>query len=374
MAREYDNPFDTRRFFNIASPQPVNPLPRAYRGVTFAPTMIGRQDFEQPKTDEGRMLEDPLISAMSRVGGKALDAYRNHLDVMPRPEDYAPSRWRRLGAALTAGAASFGRDPKNALALGEEVRDAPYKGALESWQLKGAGLKEQAGLEQADQTAQIARLKQIYDMQDKRADNERLDRAQRATETYQQERINIMRQQGWKDTFGPNGELILYNPTTHESINTGMPTSKTTELGNANRALGQGDERVRQGWANVNLGQQNVGLRGQEVGISGYNATTGRMNAETAQRESQGRILGMGNNQVSPSEQFAAEGLAIRNALKINPDWSNWVNNDGTIKRPDQFWMHDPRNDPNYKTFLETVENEKRKIMGTRPPGSYNNP
>ena len=69
---------------------------------------------------------------------------------MPKPEDYAPSKWRRLGAALTAGAASFGRDPGNAMALGSEVRDAPLKSAVGSWQLKGAGLKEQADIEAQD--------------------------------------------------------------------------------------------------------------------------------------------------------------------------------------------------------------------------------
>ena len=65
---------------------------------------------------------------------------------MPDPSAFAPSKWRRLGAALTAGAALFGKDPQNAMALGSEVRDAPLKFALNTWQLKGAGLKEQADI------------------------------------------------------------------------------------------------------------------------------------------------------------------------------------------------------------------------------------
>ena len=74
------------------------------------------------------------------------------------------------------------------MALGEEIRDAPLRGALDSWKLKGAGLKEQADMEATDTKGQLERFKQILDYKDKMADNKRADDAAKVNETWRNAR------------------------------------------------------------------------------------------------------------------------------------------------------------------------------------------
>ena len=370
-----ENPFDLRRFAKIGSPEPVNPLAKAYRGVTFGPTMVGAQDIAGAMAGP-QQAEDPYVAALSRMGSnRATDAYRSHLSELPKQADYAPSKTRRLGAALTALAGSFGKTPQNAMALGEQVRDAPYRGALESWQLKGAGLKEQAGLEAADQAQQIARMKQILDYKDKQTDNERLDRAQRATEQYQRDTIAARLQQGWKQDYGPNGEILLINPVTHEITNTGIQSAKTTELGNAGRVVGQGDRRLDQGdvsnrIAAGNLGANwaRVGLEGQRVGIAQQSADATTQNAATNAANS---------GIVAPGANDAAQTSAARTVATKHPEFAKYLDDKGFLKLPGDYgndWTMsgrvpaapDPATDDNYRAFLGMVEAEKQRVLNTR--------
>lgn len=381
MARDYgDNPFDLRRYASIASPQQQSPLPKAYRNISFDNPQLRGQTAE-PVSSDAREVEDPFMSAINRMrGGKATEAYRSHLSDLPNQSNYQPSKWRRLGAALTAGAASFGKDPQNALALGEQVRDARYRGALENWQLKGAGLKEQAGIEAVDQTAQLARMKQMLDYKNTQADNERLDRAQRATERYQQDTIEARKAQGWKDYNDENGHLIIYNPTTGEKQDMG-PSAKTTELGNAaqgmryrERELGQGDRRIGLEGQRVGLegervrqGERGLGLEERRTAATEKNATTSAANAEN-------------RNYVAPGTGDAAEASAARTIVAKHPEFGQYLDDKGLIKLPADYavpWYKrgdgkppDPATDDNYRAFLGMVEAEKNRVLNTRRPGS----
>jgi hypothetical protein len=375
----FTNPFDMRRFGQILDPAPQSPLLKAYRGVSFGGTDLGdTSPSAAPTSQQAREVEDPVLSALSKLQtGRATDAYRAHLSQLPQAGDYAPSRARRLGAALTAAAASFGKTPQNAMALGEEIRDAPLRGALDSWKLKGAGLKEQADMEATDTKGQLERFKQILDYKDKMADNKRADDAAKVNETWRNAQIKDLEAGKWDKEFDEAGNLIYYNPKTGERRNLG-PSSKTTEIGQKNTELGYRGQEVVNSGKRLDLERQRVGLEATRVGQEGTRIGIAQKQLGLNERNTKVNEANRGAGYISPQAADAAETLATRNIVTQNPQFKGWVNKDGMIRLPSEYstgtmgWGAESipdKNTPNYSTFLEMVEKEKQKILNNRRPG-----
>jgi len=375
------NAFDIRRLGQIFSGQQDSPLLKAYRGVSFGPTNTGSQAASTPDQAISND-QDPVMAALSRIGnGHATDAYRAHLAQLPNAADYAPSKWRRLGAALTAGAGSFGRQPQNAMNLGEQIRDAPLRGALESWQRKGVGLKAQADMEADDVNGKLDTVKQMREYLQKNIENKRADDAAEVNKKYREAQINNLEAGGWEKLYDQEGNTIYYNPKTGERRNLG-PSDKTAEIGQRNRglnqtdrSLGQGDERIKQGAAGVQQGWKRVEQAERGLGLQERSVATGEKNATTAATSA--TSLAENRGFLAPQTNDAATTIATRNIVTKYPQFKGWVNDQGMIRLPGEYShgnffgygdedVPDPKTTPNYQTFLDLVEAERQKVISAK--------
>jgi len=342
------NAFDMRRYAGMFGGGPQqDPLMSAYRKINFnAPRQQEPVAPEPPAAQE-----DPFMSAINRLqSGQAAGAYRKHLTDMPDPKAYAPSKWRRLGAALTAGAASFGKTPQNAMELGSEVRDAPLKSALNEWQLKGAGLKEQADIESQDVKGQMEQIKAIREYMKQQNDTEIAKATAESQIRLRDAQIANFESQGWTQSVRPDGNLWMVKP------------------GQEPQNMGPSMEGRKQDWTEKYQGGQQQVAEGKlkddqrRTGIMGQNANT---YAATAGR--QGGV-------VDAQENFQAEAFATQQVLREKPEYKGWVNPNGTIKGPNDYWfggsMPNPANDKGYADFLARVESAKQRVLGTRRPGA----
>lgn len=89
----------------------------------------------------------PDYSQFYQDSGPAQDKYKSYLDKVPNPQDYAPTKWRRLGAILSGTSAALGG--KNGYEVARNIVRDPYETAYEDWGRGGQGLKEAATMEEA---------------------------------------------------------------------------------------------------------------------------------------------------------------------------------------------------------------------------------
>lgn len=344
------------------------------------------QDFSQPlpsRRTAPQQTEDPFMAALSRLGGSrgdATSAYREHIGKMPKSEQYAPSKMRRLGGALAAAAIAL-KNPAAGAAMGQHITDAPYRNALESWQMKGSGLKEQADIESQDVKGQLEYIKQIREHQKSEATEARdirrleLDERNAGTmEAYRQAQIADMENNDWIKDTDAQGNTVLYHPDGR--VRNMGPSMAGREQANRER----GTDIAGMNAATNRMGVSgNLGLRGAELGLSGQRFQH-QQGVDIANLEARNRGLDISQQNagaagfIPAGEQFQAESLAVRDALKINPDWAGWVNPDGTIKKPSDYSSFgagapNPATDPTYQQFLATVEAAKQKRQGVRRPG-----
>jgi len=380
MARE-DNAFNMRRFANIFAPQQDDPLMGAYRKIDFnrGPTTPGRAP-SGPVSEEAD--NDPVSIAMKRLqGGQASNAYREHITKLPTREEYAPSQTRRIGGALAAAAAGF-NDPKMGAYVGEQIINAPYRNAMESWQTKGAGLKEQADIEKDDATAQLNYVKAVRQQQVD-AENQALNRRKvdidefgaNTTRAYREAQIRDMATKGYTHRVGADGneEMVkVMEDGTVDRIGLGPSLAGRTqadrERGTNIQAFGAETGRI-----NANTGIGNLNQRGTEFNYRmGQDAIT---NAQADQRigisQQQADQSGMNAGAagfVPAREQLDAAGVAGRNVMAAHPEWSNWFDETGLLKPSSSFWT-DQTSNPDYAKAAQAVKDEIAKVTATRRPG-----
>jgi hypothetical protein len=349
------NPFDMRRFGNIfggqgAQRQPLLPQDSFMQAI---------QRVQPTPPTQPAQGQDPLMSALARLqGGQATSAYREHVGNIPNPQDYAPSKWRRLGGALAAAGAAYNRNP-NAGEIGASIRDAPLRGAVQNWQMKGAGLKEQADLEAQDITGQIKYIQAIrqQENEDRKyrlevGNQEIADLNARTNATYRSDQTKIaiqrMENAGWQRMIGANGNVVMFNPITQEQIDMG-PSIETPRLANEQARIG------------ISRGQ--LGVAQGQLGIAGRNADTNAIRAGIYGQSVADRRSGLGNvGFVSPNAQIAADALAVKNVIDNNPGFAQWVDEEGVVIPPSA----DQLNDPKYQRFKKALAAEQKRILGMR--------
>jgi hypothetical protein len=355
------NPFDYRRLGGILQGQaPTRPslMPQN-------PWADSINRVQPPPPTQPAQSQDPLLQMLQRMqGGQATQAYRQHVGNMPDPQDYAASKTRRLGSALTAAAASFGRDPQNAMNLGAEIRDAPLKSAVTQWQMKGAGLKEQADLESQDVQGQIKYLTAVRQMEKDKQDQliaqQNADTAAAnaaSTRLYREGQIKNYEAQNWTQTTSPTGDIIMVKPG-YKPVNMG-PSIETTRIGE--RAEQRGFEKQRLG-----IAQGQLGVAQGQLGVAGRNATNQEKRTGILQQNADTAKSRLGNvGFVSPSAQISAKALAVRNVVQNNPGFAQWVDEEGVVIQPTAADL----NSPKYKRFKAALEAEENLILSRKQTG-----
>ena len=391
MARNLfgDNPFNSRRAGFILggggnSQEEDDPLLTAIRkqGLFQRPgvqpmnsSAVTQRDVE-PKVD-------PFAQALERMrGGQAGTAYREHIGKMPTREAYAPSQTRRIGGALAAAAGAF-NNPKMGAEIGDQIINAPYRNALESWQMKGAGLKEQADIESQDVKSQIEWVKRMQDQQRAEAVESRdirrleLDEERARTDKmYRQAQIDNFANQGWVKDTDAQGNTVMIHPSTGEQRNFG-PSIEGRKVANTERAtnisagqlgVSQGNLGMRGQEFNYKMGQDaiNNALNERRVATGERGAATGEYRADIAAQNAGAAGF------VNAGETFTANAMAAQEVARTNPRFQGWsLDETGMPVKPGAMWGTNPV-DPtgqDAKDYLAEVERAKGAILGIRRPG-----
>jgi hypothetical protein len=396
MARNLfgDNAFDNRRTGFILggggnSQEEEDPLLTAIRkqGLFQRPGVqpMNSSSITQPEA-EARV--DPVAQYLQRMkGGQATTAYREHLNQMPTREAYAPSQTRRIGGALAAAAGAF-NNPKMGAEIGEQIIGAPYRNALESWQMKGAGLSEQADMEQKDIKGQIEYIKRIQDQQQAERDYGLKERSTAADElraqtdvARQQAQEDNYRRQGWNFYDDANGMRVGDNTTTGEHKVFGPSLAGRTQ---ADRERGTNIQAysAETGRGQLGVSQANLGMRGDEFAhrvqqdeVLNQDRATGRSLQQQGvdiQRQNAGSA-----GYINAGEVFTANAMAAQEVARTDSRFQGWsLNEQGMPVKPGSLWGTNPV-DPtsqDAKEFLNAVEEKKKNILSSRRPGVGNVP
>lgn len=136
--------------------------------------------FEPAEEEEEKKRQNPLMALMKgyqQPERPKLDAYSQMLENIPQREDYKMSTGGKVGSALVAGLAGLtAKSGQDAAKFGMELRDRPYKQALDDFSLEAKGAAEAAKLEAETISSREKVYEQMFEMQDKIQDNDRLDK------------------------------------------------------------------------------------------------------------------------------------------------------------------------------------------------------
>jgi hypothetical protein len=376
-----NNPFISRRIGNIfggPGQDPESPFIQAGRKFKFDSPPVQPVNSKGPTSEEAS--NDPLSLAMKRLqGGQASSAYREHIGMMPKQEDYAPSRGRRLGGALAAAAAAY-KNPQAGAAIGEQIVGAPYRNAVESWQMKGAGLKEQADIESQDVKSQIEYIKRIQEQQQKQREydlNVRkvdIDEEQANTNRqYRQAQIEDMKDNGWKEDHDPQGNLILYHPD-GRMRNMG-PTIAGRQQADRERGTDATVYNAQTSRGQLGVAQGNLGMRGQEFNYKmGQDAITNRQADQrigiSQQTADQAGMNAGSAGYVNAGENFTANAMAAQEVARTDPRFAGWsLDEQGMPRKPGNWWGTNAVDPTEAKDYLAAIETARQNILKTRRPG-----
>lgn len=145
-------------------PAPMDEVPRPNIPGSVPLGVRGPLPQARPNPTTTESESERYFRAMQAVRGNQPEtsAYRELMNQAPDIANYQPSKWRQLGAALTAG--GFGAMGKAELGLetGENINYAPYRGAMEQYTPKLEAAKTKATLEQSDIESQLELLSNAY--------------------------------------------------------------------------------------------------------------------------------------------------------------------------------------------------------------------
>jgi len=321
-------------------------------------------------------------------GGQASTAYREHIGKMPSREQYAPSQTRRIGGALAAAAGGF-NDPKMGAAIGDQIINAPYRNALESWQMKGAGLKEQADIESQDVKGQIEYIRRLQEQAKEgrleTRDIRRLELDEQKAETdrlYRQAQIDDMKNKNWSETTDEQGNTIMVHPS-GERRNFGPSMAgrqqADRERGTNIQAYGAETGRISANTGIGNLNQRQVefgqtqaqdainnALNERRVATGERGAATGEYRADIAAQNAGAAGF------VNAGENFTANAMAAQQVARTNPRFEGWsLNEQGMPVKPGNWFGTNSVdiNSQDAKDYLAEVERAKQAVITTRRPG-----
>lgn len=318
--------FDIGSMYKFGQPEP-NPIESLGSRLKFGGD---RNLADVDVTENPSNPNEPKFSATK--------ALFEHLNATPKREDHQLSKMGTFAAALSGAAAGF-KDPAQGVAIGSQMREAPFRRAMEEYGAKLPGLSMAADLESQTYGRDIAYQKMLSDhaqgVGKLRNDARGLDIEEgKLNETIANNKrdfdLNTERykNEGWKEFTDDQGNMWMVNPQLPEGQNRRQigKSIKSREVGalESNAAANKTSANASMVNANTNAS------RLQNVDIPVGQSTVGRNNAlNTLTNEQVAR-----SQDIDPQEQIYAQSLATKEAVESNPDWTKFINEDGTIKYP----------------------------------------
>lgn len=260
------NPFESR----------ISPAQSQYKSSPWNVSFDNpQQDGEEGDLPDLAMGRIPDFSRFYDEEGPAIGKYKSYLDRAPRPESYAPSKWRRLGAILSGIGAGGDKGYETARSI---IRD-PYETAYEDWERSGRGLKEAATMEEAT--------------------------ARNRASTYQKMMGDYLEQRKWQMDY----EIRMRNARTQEEAN-----QIRAEYNQAMAGIGQRRNDVLEGNSKRSAGAAFAGIKSrQDIAEQDMFHDSIQRGLDRGSRETIATTRG--DTGVSGSEQSGIEQQSLRNAV-----------------------------------------------------------
>lgn len=284
----------------------------------------------------------------------AMHRYSDVMSSMPKPADYKPSIARRLGAALV-GAGVGWRDPKAGVQAAAQVNQAPYNQAMQGWQNQEQSAMGGLKIDQMGQQAQLGQQRAQAAQMSAQA------RAKAAQAQADKDAWQESQPQPWKPTTKEDAmdfEASKRGPTKPSQFQEEMDAynqdpDKFTKFKSAGQKPGETQddrlqlERLRQAGENSRLQQREAAINAR-------------------QKQAQPKML-------APTQQKAAEQLAIQQLVRTKPEYSAFAPN-GQVITPDQLPKAHFYNQvteaqeslarTQYQQFLSDLDKQKKQITG----------
>ncbi len=276
---------------------------RKFGGVSFLnPQQEDDSEGDLPDLSMGRI---PSFGRFYDEEGPAISRYKSYLQSVPKPESYAPSKWRRLGAILSGTSAALkGGDGYSAAR--EIIRD-PYETAYQDWARGGQGLKEAATMEEATAKNRASTYQKMLDDYMTNLDKGEQRRIGWANVDVARDRAETDRRRAEIDADYKAG-LITAAEARNEIYKLATEQTGRYQRGSLGIQQGNLDERRRQGLDDAFLGL--------------YNAETGRTRAnaycDAVNRPSYSSAGDMQRFEMDATREFLALNPTIADEVELD--------------------------------------------------------
>lgn len=352
MAQEYDyDPYEERR-------RRLLPI-----GWTYGETETELPEEEEPWGGEEEPAEGADVE--KRLPSMAEERYRNLLRNAPTPEQYKPSKLRRVLAGIAAGATTYNEGSQRGLQAGMDIRNRPYQRAAMDYMAQLGPAEKEFQLQKTLEAEDVAR-RRVGAYERSAAAREASARATEAWRRRQEENLPWvprteeeairLKAAGQRPATPPKKtefELFMENPKQY----TDYWNARNTGKGSNRRPL---DEEMKL--------------------IEFRERQKARFRKPDQPKTETPRP-------VSPSQQVTAEDLALMHVLRQNPEYEDFTKEvDGPAGRKvlkpkmqgelSKIGLFDRRVDPRvlakYNAFLGAIDEQKRRIIGTKTGGEGN--
>lgn len=352
------NPFQTQRRRNILAPsfgQEESSTPK----LSF--DFNDRQSTGSVVTRKPRTYEDD-IADLENNPSPGLQAYKDYLTRMPKPEDNRPGAMTRIAAGLSGFSAGL-RDPGEGVKVAQELNSSKYRGAIRDYANEGIGLKEQASLENTERDDKLKALQNAramglkYDEFDlKRRETEAQMTNQATTANAAMKRAEAyaaaQAKPGYDAQPQQDGSLLYINKSNPaDRITVPAKTIQAGQLGVArtNAATAQGQ---------LGVARTNASTNQVNAGINAVRAETGSRAADAAAKR--------GVKAPTPQAQAQAEANAL-NMMRTDPLFKKYV----IVGKDGYGSVADDDGTLDYQDFLDALDAKIAEIhAGTVRRGS----
>lgn len=331
-----------KSMFNFGSPAPMqNSMNFQFGAEESDPLGSFRSRFNVG----GDTSESVIPTMAEKVGSndskrkfKATEALMDYISQQPKREDHQLGKWGKFGAALTAAATGW-NNPLAGIEVGRELRDRPFRQAMDDYATKGQGLKIAADLESDMYGQDLEFQKMFHDWNDKQADNERedaklgvsrdelaLNKSKYTTEQQQwRDEYELKKEdmiaKGWREFTDKDGNMTLINDNTKEKRNLGP------SIAASNLAVARINADAAQ--TNAAANTTRAGAAVTSANAAAQNATTNASLAPDRKREIESNITK--NEQIDPRDELLLQAAAAKELVTEFPGYKKFVNEDGTL-------------------------------------------
>lgn len=348
--------FDMSSMYGFGEPEP-SPIKSLSGRFNFKPKTTLAEDAENIAANE----DDSTFSAT-----KALLDYINK---SPNRSDYELSGMGKFAAALSGLAAGY-KNPVAGVQTALEMHDRPYRNALEEYGSKLPGLELAANVEEAAYGRDMGWRKLYQDYLKDQGDlsmkgrelnikQGELDETIRNNKAEYELNKSRYAAEGWKEFTDDKGDTYIFKPGTTEKKLIGRSIQdREVKVSESNAA----SNRIGANAAASNASTNASRLAYVDMPVANANIERDRnLNQLTQEQIS-------ASQQIDPQEQLYAQAMAAREIVGENPDWANFINDDGSINfTAHQGWLWDDNEE--FNKFLKAVKDRIQSDL-TAPDGT----